>query len=209
VGEGSAGGRSETMGVGFVIKVGFKPGVKERWSYRCAKWWIKRVRSDGWRNGWVWNGGTGIKKEYVPKMQAWCICSKTVWSMPERFEIYIVYKWRYINTLPFLFILLPEWGWQRDAHGGQVNNQRGCCTGDADKHIHFDGYQVSNQCMALVADDCLIPTRDAPELGYVKESTNEQYVPDVFYKVRIACHYVSRTNNTGFNSQPAQPPYPQ
>jgi len=37
--------------------------------------------------------------------------------------------------------------------------------------------------MALVADDCLIPTRDAPELGYVKESTNEQYVPDVFYKV--------------------------
>jgi len=37
--------------------------------------------------------------------------------------------------------------------------------------------------MALVADDCLIPTRDAPELGYVKESNNEQYVPDVFYKV--------------------------
>jgi len=37
--------------------------------------------------------------------------------------------------------------------------------------------------MALVADDCLIPTRDAPELGYVKDSTNEQYVPDVFYKV--------------------------
>jgi len=22
--------------------------------------------------------------------------------MPERFEIYIVYKWHYINTLPFL-----------------------------------------------------------------------------------------------------------
>lgn len=57
-------------------------------------------------------------------------------------------------------------------------------TGDADNHIHFEGYQVSNQCMALVSDDCLIPTRDAPELGYVKESTNEQYVPDVFYKVK-------------------------
>ena len=27
---------------------------------------------------------------------------KTVWSMPERFEIYIVYKRRYINTLRFL-----------------------------------------------------------------------------------------------------------
>jgi len=23
--------------------------------------------------------------------------------MPERFEIYVVYKWRYINTLPFPF----------------------------------------------------------------------------------------------------------
>ena len=39
--------------------------------------------------------------------------------------------------------------------------------------------------MALVNDDCLIPTLDAPELGYVKESTNQQYVPDVFYKVFI------------------------
>ena len=25
-------------GVGFVTEVGFKPGVKERWSYRCIKW---------------------------------------------------------------------------------------------------------------------------------------------------------------------------
>ena len=37
--------------------------------------------------------------------------------------------------------------------------------------------------MALVNDDCLVPTLDAPELGYVKESSNQQYVPDVFYKV--------------------------
>jgi len=35
---GSPGGRSETTGVGFVKEVGFKPGVKERWSYRCTKW---------------------------------------------------------------------------------------------------------------------------------------------------------------------------
>ena len=31
------------------------------------------------------------------------IARKTVWSMPERFEIYIIYKRHYINTLPFLF----------------------------------------------------------------------------------------------------------
>ncbi|XP_078611262.1 nuclear protein localization protein 4 homolog [Branchiostoma floridae x Branchiostoma japonicum] len=55
-------------------------------------------------------------------------------------------------------------------------------SGDESHQIHFEGYQVSNQCMALVRDDCLVPTKDAPELGYIKESTPEQYVPDVFYK---------------------------
>ena len=33
---------------------------------------------------------------------------KTVWSMPERFEIYIVYKRHYINTLPFLFLFVSH-----------------------------------------------------------------------------------------------------
>lgn len=54
--------------------------------------------------------------------------------------------------------------------------------------MHFEGYQVSNQCMALVRDECLLPCKDAPELGYAKESTPEQYVPDVFYKVRLSHH---------------------
>ncbi|KAM4663209.1 nuclear protein localization protein 4 homolog [Discoglossus pictus] len=55
-------------------------------------------------------------------------------------------------------------------------------TGGPDNQVHFEGYQVSNQCMALVRDECLLPCRDAPELGYAKESSSEQYVPDVFYK---------------------------
>lgn len=59
-----------------------------------------------------------------------------------------------------------------------------CFTGDANNHAHMEGYQVSNQCMALVRDNCLLPTIDAPELAYVRESTNEQYVPDVFYKIK-------------------------
>ncbi|KAK1135517.1 nuclear protein localization protein 4 [Melipona bicolor] len=58
-----------------------------------------------------------------------------------------------------------------------------CVTGDEKNQIHMEGYQVSNQCMALVRDGCLVPTKDAPELGYVIESTDKQYVPDVFYKV--------------------------
>ncbi|CAL1297658.1 unnamed protein product [Larinioides sclopetarius] len=59
-----------------------------------------------------------------------------------------------------------------------------CFTGDENEHAHMEGYQVSNQCMALVRDNCLLPTFDAPELAYVRESSNEQYVPDVFYKVK-------------------------
>jgi hypothetical protein len=47
----------------------------------------------------------------------------------------------------------------------------------------MEGYSVSNQCMALVRDNCLVPTKDAQELGYIRESSGKQYVPDVFYKV--------------------------
>lgn len=56
-------------------------------------------------------------------------------------------------------------------------------TGDKDNQVHMEGYQVSNQCMALVRDKCLVPTKDVPELAYIRESSNKQYVPDVFYKV--------------------------
>ena len=57
-------------------------------------------------------------------------------------------------------------------------------TGDSLGQIHFEGYQVSNQCMALVKSEILIPTLDAPELGYIKGTSPEQYVPDVYYKVK-------------------------
>merc|ERR1712066_895597 len=57
-----------------------------------------------------------------------------------------------------------------------------CVTGNKDNDVQMEGYQVSNQCMSLVKDEILVPTKDAPELGYVIESTEEQYVPDVFFK---------------------------
>ena len=39
---GSPGGRSETTGglLGLVKEVGFKPGVKERWSYKCTTYYV-------------------------------------------------------------------------------------------------------------------------------------------------------------------------
>ncbi|RXG57272.1 Nuclear protein localization protein 4-like protein, partial [Armadillidium vulgare] len=55
-------------------------------------------------------------------------------------------------------------------------------TGDKENQVHMEGYQVSNQCQALVRDDCLIPTKDSPELAYIKESSAKQYVPDVYFK---------------------------
>ncbi|XP_065176923.1 nuclear protein localization protein 4 homolog [Sycon ciliatum] len=57
-------------------------------------------------------------------------------------------------------------------------------SGGVDNQICMEGYQVTDQCMALVNDECFVPTVDAPELGYIKESTIEQYVPDVFYKIK-------------------------
>ena len=57
-------------------------------------------------------------------------------------------------------------------------------TGNKEKDVHMEGYQVSNQCMALSRARCLVPTKDAPELGYVRESNSVKYVPDVFYKMK-------------------------
>lgn len=53
----------------------------------------------------------------------------------------------------------------------------------------MEGYSVSAQCMALVRDNCLVPTKDAPELGYIRESSDKQYVPDVYYKVGY-CYFL-------------------
>nr|CAG4650962.1 EOG090X05T8 [Simocephalus serrulatus]SVE94224.1 EOG090X05T8 [Simocephalus serrulatus] len=64
-----------------------------------------------------------------------------------------------------------------------------CVTGDSENQVHMEGYQVSNQCQALVRDECIVPTKDAPELAYVRQSTAEKYIPDVYYKVseRFLC----------------------
>lgn len=56
--------------------------------------------------------------------------------------------------------------------------------GNKDKQIYPEGYAVSNQAMGLVRSNILIPTKDAPELGYIRESIDKKlFVPDVFYRV--------------------------
>ncbi|CAH2980027.1 unnamed protein product [Chilo suppressalis] len=61
-----------------------------------------------------------------------------------------------------------------------------CVTGDSSQQVHLEGYQVSGQCAAMVRDNVLLPTRDAPDLGYVRPSSDAQYVPDVYYKEKDA-----------------------
>merc|ERR1712071_589175 len=58
-----------------------------------------------------------------------------------------------------------------------------CVTGNDKNQVHMEGYQVSNQCQALVQDECLVPTKDAPELAYARQSSSQTYIPDVYYKV--------------------------
>jgi hypothetical protein len=67
--------------------------------------------------------------------------------------------------------------------GYTLTESSGILSGDDKNQVHMEGYQVSNQCMALVRDKVLVPTKDAPELGFVKETSRQQYVPDVFFKV--------------------------
>ncbi|VDN52617.1 unnamed protein product [Dracunculus medinensis] len=55
-------------------------------------------------------------------------------------------------------------------------------SGNESEHIHFSGYQVSNQCAALVEADVLCPTNH-PELAYLRDRplNPTHYIPDVQY----------------------------
>lgn len=41
---------------------------------------------------------------------------------------------------------------------------------------------MSVQAMSLVESNCLVPTIDNPGLAYLRKSTIDQIIPDVFYK---------------------------
>jgi len=53
--------------------------VKERGSYRCTEWWIRRGRSDGWRNRWVGNGKTGTRMRLTKRKRE--LTPETRWSL--------------------------------------------------------------------------------------------------------------------------------
>jgi nuclear protein localization protein 4 homolog len=58
-------------------------------------------------------------------------------------------------------------------------------SGNQEKHIDFHGYQVSNQCTAMVEANILCPTKTHPELAWARENPlNEtHYITDVQYTV--------------------------
>jgi len=55
-------------------------------------------------------------------------------------------------------------------------------TGKDNGEIDFRGYQVTNQGQSLAVDGTIVPTVDAPEFGYTRETTDSLYCPDVFYR---------------------------
>jgi len=72
---------------GFVKQVGFITGMKETWSYGWADWWIKRRKSDGRRNRWVGNRGTGTRMRLRKRQRK--LIPETSWSVTkERWVIF-------------------------------------------------------------------------------------------------------------------------
>ncbi|KND04917.1 nuclear protein localization protein 4 [Spizellomyces punctatus DAOM BR117] len=68
---------------------------------------------------------------------------------------------------------------------GQFGSRFVTCvmTGNEDGGIDISSFQVSNTAMAMVRDD-IVEASVEPSLMRVKQSTNEQYVPEVFYKYK-------------------------
>ncbi|KAI8998201.1 NPL4 family-domain-containing protein [Gaertneriomyces semiglobifer] len=56
-------------------------------------------------------------------------------------------------------------------------------SGNEDGGIDISSFQVSNTAMAMVRD-CIVEASVEPSLMRVKQSTDEQYVPEVFYKYK-------------------------
>jgi nuclear protein localization family protein 4 len=57
-------------------------------------------------------------------------------------------------------------------------------SGDKSKHVNFSGYQVSNQCAAMIEADILCPTSH-PEFAWIRETplNEKHYITDVQYTV--------------------------
>jgi nuclear protein localization family protein 4 len=56
-------------------------------------------------------------------------------------------------------------------------------SGNEDEDVAISAYQVSNTCMAMVRDN-IVDACIEPSLMLVRETSNEQYIPDVFYKYK-------------------------
>ncbi len=58
----------------------------------------------------------------------------------------------------------------------------------------MESFQVSNQCMALVREKTLVPLKGAPaDQAYVIESSEKQYVPNVFFTILQGFYILSQT----------------
>lgn len=75
---------------------------------------------------------------------------------------------------------------------------------DESKQVTMEAYAVSNQGMALIRENMLVPT-NLSRWAYVKDSSDEQYVPPVKYMVSaiqffILSHKVICSHHTYLHS---------
>ncbi|KAJ8263800.1 hypothetical protein GJAV_G00141410, partial [Gymnothorax javanicus] len=67
-------------------------------------------------------------------------------------------------------------------------------TGGPDNQVHFEGYQVSNQCMALVRDECLLPCKDALSSATPRNPARSSTPPTSSSRTKINLGMTSHTS---------------
>lgn len=154
----------------------------KRWMKKIPNIWrkfLKKKTGTKWRKNKRLGGRFKKKRNGGNFVNYWSQIQITLKNYKVKREKLKTFYKEHSNIFNF-----PQWG---SLEFKLANNNwiKYIFTGDSTNQVHMEGYQVSEQCMSLVRDSCLIPTKDAPELGYVPESTFKKYVPDVFYKVRF------------------------
>ncbi|KJE95503.1 nuclear protein localization protein [Capsaspora owczarzaki ATCC 30864] len=57
-------------------------------------------------------------------------------------------------------------------------------SGNASREVSLEAYQVSNQCATLVQNEFVVPSTRDPSAMTVRETTDAQYIPEVFYRYK-------------------------
>ncbi|PAV84703.1 hypothetical protein WR25_02252 isoform F [Diploscapter pachys] len=134
-------------------------------------------------------------EETVDKLSSWLGLKKVGWIFTDLWPADISKGTVHCTRNASSFLLSAEEcitaGWLQNKHPNitQYSNERKfgskfvtvVASGDENMHVNFHGYQVSNQCAALVEANILCPTMYHPELAFIRETPvdEHQFITDV------------------------------